>query len=1732
MHAGRGSAFQYNLSYNSLIWLRGGGSTPKWTPPTHFAFGWFTDGPAGILQFQANTSGACPLAGGQSSNYAFTDQAGTTHAFTVTPCQTGFATDASGYNIDLSKAEGPIVRGPDGTKYLFGGGGGVIGGVTYSQGSALTDANGNRITSTVNSQTNETDWTDTLGQTVLKVTSQFNNLNGSISETDYSRLAGDQSYQTIAVKYQLFSIHTNFGCAGVAEFITTATPLVSEIDLPNGQKYLFTYEPTPGSPGSVTGRLQQIKLPTGGTITYQYPGANGGINCADGAVLGLSRTVNDGVTSSTWSYTRVQGTLQAGVTTVTAPQLPYDTFANQTVVTFDTKGRETSRQIYQGTVSSTPLRTLNTNWNVNNTPASRTVILEDGSTQSQEEMSYDSDGNAGLSTGKLLQVKEHDWGSGAPGPVLRTTTQTYLNGPAYVSANIVNRVQTRTVADATGVKYRIDTNYDEPGFVNTNCITGALQHDDANYGCSFTTRGLPTSDTTYTDAATPSGGVTKRFSYDSVGNLVSMQVNNSQQMQRNFSSGTQYAFPDSVVKGPIGGPQTTTSATYNLATGQIATLVDENLQVTTFTYNDPGHLDRLTDIQRPDNAHIVHTYDDIQRIFGIKSPIQGTNATQKLTTFDSLGRPVTETTKDASNNIYSIVATQYDVVGRPYMSSNPYTTSPQFFTTRQFDALGRPTITLLPDGAQGTASYSTNAVTIADPATKQKKSYMDGLGHLTRVDEPGDAFLGSKSSGSITISGTLGSKSGVNSTSGSGSVTISGTVGFRVICTRTCTTIYNTGVVTVAVQIPGGTVSKQTSIGQAIHSAGAVANDLAQKFSQDSHFRNVNVVMNSSTSYTLNLTASATGSATNYPYIASSGSDLTATAAGPAFTNGTDGQTIFDSGTIIVQIGNFSTAPICYGQSCNSTSSAVANAVAAALGAQGSPVGQVSVAGSTISMTANQPSSSWNVAVTATPTSGDPADFPQGSFASQGSLSGGADPYSAGLAHPFSTFYSYGVLDNLLQVSQGVQTRTYAYDGMGRMTDATTPEAGHVILQYNAFDLVSQQTDARGVKTNYGYDTLNRLHQLSYDAGTTGVPATPAVTYNYGTNSAQNNNGRLLSIIDGLGSETYTYDILGKTTQLQKVIDGVTYTIGYGYNLAGEVTSITYPSGHVIQQSFDAIGRLCEIAPVTTGCGTATAPYASAYSYNTAFETTAFNFGNGVNAAFSFSPDRLQLTGISYVKEAQTLFGLNYFYKQDSVNCPTGATNNNGQIQCIIDNVDSGRTASYAYDLLGRLASAATHGSASYPALNITFAYDRYGNRTAQNSSTVSIDPPTNRISTLPYDASGNMVNDGINALVYDAANRLITNTQSSAISTYSYDCKSIRVKKVSGGNTTVYIFSAGKVIAEYLNGAAATAPAREYIYSGDRLLAKVEAGAVSYYQPDHLSTRVITDANGVSIGQQGTLPFGDPWYDAPNYKWKFTSYERDFESQNDYAMARYYINRYGRFGSPDPAPGVLAKPQTLNGYGYTANDPVNSIDPTGMVTIFPGRGWYIGAATVFGSENSHCMVDGLSGPCITGGNTLFDALAGSPGTFVTIGAGQIGFGFDEDLWRSGHGVLDSVQAGVALHNSNDRLPTLITDMQVNLVTWVYQVGMTSWAEGYIPDLMEIAAETKRLLAEWPASVRNAGSPGDILDEMIWNVRHYPQYDALMLSQAPYWDRIGRMILGLGQWVNVTTTLRPRFLSL
>ena len=1292
--SGRGLPLNLTLNYNTLIWVKG----TVWTPAGNW--GWQKDFPSGgSISYSTSTSTPRKCFQGSQwtfetitywSNYVYTDALGTRHYFPVNyqesfcPQWNGgtyapaYASDASGYY--LARAEDiPMVVGPNGQ---------VEAGGTFT----ASDANGNYVTKTTVSCSGcvETDWKDSVGNTALKIIYTPNTT--SPTSIQYKFLDGTGNYQTITLKLQAYNIKTNFGCA-TAEYTATgssAPSLPYELDIPSPVSgtltYHFTYEASPGNTGYFTGRLQQVTLPTGGFYKYTYSSTNDGINCSDGTTLSMTRTVSDGTNSATWNYVRNTSNL---TTTVTTPQLADTANANDTVYTYNSFGQEVTKNIYGNSPGTTLLRTINTTWATNGTPATQTAILEDNSTQSQTATTFDSNG-------LLDSMTEYDWGSGAHGGAIRTTTYSYQTSTNYTTQNLINLVTSKQIKDGTGaVQYRQDTTYDG---VALTCPAGAAQHDDSGHSCTSNFRGNPTAVTTYTSPGVPSGGIIKNFTYDWFGNLRTAQLNCCTSKTWTYSATTQYSQPDSVTSG-TSPTQLTTSYLYNLYLGLATKSTDPNNLVTNYTYDFLRRPLTVSQVNGVVNGQsVTSSYNDTTFVATVTTTIDSSKSVQQVSSVDGLGRVLVSTTKDGSGNVISNVSANYDLLGRPYKTSNPYTGSPSYWTTTAFDVLDRPTSVTLPDGSATTyAPYTAQTVTITDPAGKKRKSQSDAAGRLVALTEP-------------------------------------------------------------------------------------------------------------------------------------------------------------DSSNTLNKV----------------------------------------------------------------------------------------------------TLYTYNVLDALVSATDdaGTQTRTYTYDNLGRLVSTVTPEGGQTCFGtrtgttcnqdgYDSFDNLLTRTDARGVVTSYTYDGLNRLKGTGYNVGTTGVPATASVILTYGTNASQFNNGALITMTDGVGSENYSYNALEQLTQLQKVIGTTTYTMSYAYNIAGELTQITYPSGRVIQQSVDAIGRLCEIAPSTTGCGTAASPYATSYGYNVAGQVTGFKYGNGIYTSLGFSSDRLQLNCLDYsttnrggtcAHDATTKFGLTYAYGT--------APNNNGQIARITDNVDNGRTVAYTYDPLSRLSTALTTGSTNYPQWGLSWGYDRYGNRKSQTltagsgyQGSVTVDPATNHITGSPYtyDANGNMTNDGTNTLVYDAENHAVSATNLSTSGAYTYDGNTLRVRKVSGSTTTVYLFSSSKVIAEYDNGAAPNAPSREYVYGGGTLIAKIDSGGTKYFHQDHLSNRLVTTSSGAVLEQMGHFPFGDPWYNAANDKLYFTTYERDAESGNDFAMARYYVWRIGRFLSLDPLSGSTSDPQSLDRYTYTKNNPIGLIDPSGM---------------------------------------------------------------------------------------------------------------------------------------------------------------------------------------------------------
>jgi RHS repeat-associated protein len=541
-----------------------------------------------------------------------------------------------------------------------------------------------------------------------------------------------------------------------------------------------------------------------------------------------------------------------------------------------------------------------------------------------------------------------------------------------------------------------------------------------------------------------------------------------------------------------------------------------------------------------------------------------------------------------------------------------------------------------------------------------------------------------------------------------------------------------------------------------------------------------------------------------------------------------------------------------------------------------------------------------------------------------------------------ATFYQYDVLGNLTSVVQGAQTRTYQYDGLSRLTKSITPEGGTVTQSYltPSGTLCSgalssnpcTRMDARNIVTTYSYDAANRITGKTYSVG----PTAP-VSYTYGTSAANFNIGRLTTLTNGSGSESYTYDKMGRVTQLSKTIGVNTYNIGYAYNAGGQLTQMTYPSGRVVQYSYDRVGHMCVVAAATAGCGNSTSPYLTipSLSYDAAGRSLTSTYGNGVVVTAAYSPLRSQPLSLSYAKGATTLFGLTYYYQQDSTNCPNGNLGDNGRIQCVTDSVDSGRSVAYTYDYLARLNTANTKGSTTYPLWSLSETYDRYGNRSAQTvtagsafGSSLNINPANNQITGDTYDGSGNLtqINGSSGPFVYDAEGCLITARQSGANFSYTCDDHGLRVGKNWSAGSAVYIYSGSQQIAEYDSGL--PLPTVEYVYGHNRL-AHIANGAITYEHRDHLSPRLYTDANGNKLGENGHFPFGESWYSSgPTSTWVFGTYQRD---GFDNALARQYSFSDGRFVSPDPLAGNVGDPQSLNRYAYSLNDPINRSDPSGL---------------------------------------------------------------------------------------------------------------------------------------------------------------------------------------------------------
>jgi RHS repeat-associated protein len=783
---GRGIPFTYNVSYDSSIWMPvPSGSSMVWQPVLNWGWGGQTEAGTGYLSAWVSISTCTteehvggsihPVNTGSEaviSGVVYHDAWGGIHPFPGTQyIQSGSGSGLPVVCTGNSGAIGPLAT--DGSGYQFDSlpltySGIFITGISttgtisnksntsftvptnMASGTAsATDSNGNEITENSSGQ-----FTDTTGNVVLTVAGTA----PSPETFTYTDTTG--TARTVTVSYTTQTVQTAFGCSGVGEYGPTSIPLVSSISYPDGSSYSFAYEATPGYSGKVTGRIASVTLPQGGTISYTYTGGSNGIECADGSTSGLTRSIaaSAGSAASTWTYSRsITGTGTSSTAVV-------DGLSNSKNYTFVEASNqpsgttaeyyETSRSIYQGAASGTPVVALNTCYNGAASPCTTTLptlpLLGidtynslNGSSLDGATVFYNTSGaelemevyDFGTSSSRGSALSDEIWmydGSSTTLPTLDELFDGGGRGSGHLAAETNYTYDGTTPTTSSGVPQHVSVTNPRGN------LTQMTQY--ANGTTSYVTN------TTYEDTgsvltiAPPTGTTT--LTYDST--FV-------------YNTGATLPTPSSGVS--IGAGQSY-DTTY---TGLPLISTDPNSQPTTISTSWYDSMLRPTEIQYPDGGETTWSYSPTTLTTNTyqTSGVYSTSEVQ----LDSYGRQSrVEMTNGQSGNPYYQTDTCYDANGNAAFVSYPYQSTGFGATkvcsgagdTYYYDVLGRVTSVVRANGETRTFTYSERATKSVDENGVTRISQVDGLGRPTIVCEISSSTLEgvAPSSCGTDISGT------------------------------------------------------------------------------------------------------------------------------------------------------------------------------------------------------------------------------------------------------------------------------------------------------------------------------------------------------------------------------------------------------------------------------------------------------------------------------------------------------------------------------------------------------------------------------------------------------------------------------------------------------------------------------------------------------------------------------------------------------------------------------------------------------------------------------------------------------------------------------------------------------------------------------------------------------------------------------------------------------------------
>jgi RHS repeat-associated protein len=506
----------------------------------------------------------------------------------------------------------------------------------------------------------------------------------------------------------------------------------------------------------------------------------------------------------------------------------------------------------------------------------------------------------------------------------------------------------------------------------------------------------------------------------------------------------------------------------------------------------------------------------------------------------------------------------------------------------------------------------------------------------------------------------------------------------------------------------------------------------------------------------------------------------------------------------------------------------------------------------------------------------------------------------------------YDAVGNVTSTTNGAgKTQTWIYDSLNRKVSYTNEINQATSYTYDAASQLKQETRSDNSVVIYSYGKTGLLDSVDY-------PGTDAdIIYTYDAL------GRSLTEKKGTSPEsTYAYDAIGQLTSRGPPNQKVSYT----YGVTGNTDSITYPSGRVVNYTYDDASQIASLQTINVG--------SIGFGYNNRGLATSVTLPTGVTESRSFD-------NVGRLTEKDIKNGSTSLYKKSQAYTATGNIS-----QQTVTNPSSGSSVpkleDFVYDPMSRITAQKNNADGS--TVN-GYNYNNVGNLTGNNSVTQN------------YDDSGKILTAGTNTFGYDTRNNRVSlidsadanknqtltwNVDDTLTSVtkkvngvnktfgYSYDANGLLEKKtVAGSQSNSFVWDTSSSIPLMLSDGE-----HEYIYGNDRVpvaQVKISDGTVTYLHTDlNGSVTASTNGSGAIAGTVAYSPYGKATT-APISKFGYAGDWTDPDTSFTYLRNRWLDTTTGTFLSEDPM--VQA---TGNSFGYTNGNPLTQIDPLGLFSINP----------------------------------------------------------------------------------------------------------------------------------------------------------------------------------------------------